>query len=121
MKIALPVDIQSGEGLVYASFARAPYFAVYDTQTKEITYAKNQAAVSPGGAGIAAAQWIINQHIAAIISPRLGENAERVLKEANIVMYQSISGSILENIQAHLESKLTMIQETHPGFHSHRR
>lgn len=117
MKIAIPVDIQSGDGSVYTSFGRAPYYAFYYTKTKELEFMKNPAASSPGGAGIQASQWLINQKVEAIVSPRIGENAQRVLQSANIIIYESIPGSIYENMEALANKKLKALDTAHPGFH----
>lgn len=117
MKIAIPVDIQSGDASVCASFGRAPYYAFYHTTTKELEFMKNPAATSPGGAGIQATQWLVNQKIEAIISPRIGENAQRVLVSANITIYESIPGSIHENLEALANGKLKALDTAHPGFH----
>jgi predicted Fe-Mo cluster-binding NifX family protein len=52
MKIAIPVDEKSLESNVCVSFGRAPYFLIYDTETKESIFLDNGAAASTGGAGI---------------------------------------------------------------------
>lgn len=116
MKIAIPVDIQSGDASVCPSFGRAPYYAFYHTKTKKLDFMKNPAAASPGGAGIQATQWLINQEIEAIISPRIGENAQRVLKSANVTIYESMPGSIYENIEYLANGKLKALDTAHPGF-----
>ena len=56
MKIAIPVDEKSLESNVCVSFGRAPYYLIYDTETKESVFLDNSAAASTGGAGIKAAQ-----------------------------------------------------------------
>jgi len=60
MKIAIPVDEKSLESNVCVSFGRAPYFLIYDTETKESIFLDNGAAASTGGAGIKAAQTIVD-------------------------------------------------------------
>ena len=44
MKIAIPVDVKDIESSVCESFGRAPYFLIYDTETKEETTIDNGAA-----------------------------------------------------------------------------
>ncbi|NLM58994.1 MAG: dinitrogenase iron-molybdenum cofactor biosynthesis protein, partial [Clostridium sp.] len=51
MKIAIPVDEKSLESNVCVSFGRAPYYLIYDTETKESVFLDNSAAASTGGAG----------------------------------------------------------------------
>ena len=77
MKIAVPVDENNIETGVCISFGRAPYFLVYDTETKGAELIENTAAQSPGGAGIKAAQMIVNSKAEVLLTPRCGQNADR--------------------------------------------
>ena len=82
MKIAIPVDEENIETNVCVSFGRTPYFLIFDTKTKESTFLDNSAAASTGGAGIKAAQMIVDHKVNALLAPRCGENAANVLKAA---------------------------------------
>ncbi len=119
MKIAMPVDDKNIETTVCISFGRTPYFLVYDTETKESAFIDNSAAASQGGAGIKAAQAIVDSKVSALLTPRCGENAAEVIKTADIKMYKTIDGSAMDNINAFVEGKLSLLQEIHPGFHNH--
>ncbi len=102
---------------VCRSFGRAPYFLFYDTETNEGTFLKNSAADSRGGAGIKAAQTIVDNKAAALLTPRCGENAAEVLRAANIKLYKTIGDSIEDNIKAYNDGKLTLLNDIHPGLH----
>jgi len=117
MKIAIPTDDQSMEANVCQSFGRTPYFVIFDTESKETTFLDNSAAASQGGAGIKAAQNIVDSKVSVLITPRCGDNAAEVIKAANIKMYKSIKDSILNNFIAFSEGKLSPLEEIHPGFH----
>ena len=117
MKIAIPVDVKDIESSVCESFGRAPYFLIYDTETKEGTMIDNGAAESTGGAGIKAAQIILDQGIEALLTPRLGTNAADVLKSAKVAIYKTMPGSVKENIDAFVAGKLSLLDEIHGGFH----
>ena len=119
MKIAIPVDEKTMETSVCASFGRAPYFLIYDTETKESVFIDNSAASSTGGAGIKAAQIIVDNKANALLTPRLGENAAEVLKPAEIKIYKTITGSAKDNIDAFIDGKLPLLDEFHAGFHGH--
>ena len=84
MKIAVPVEEKSLAANVCASFGRTPYFLIYDTDTKESGFLENGAAASTGGAGIKAAQTIVDQNVSVLLTPRCGENAANMLKAAGI-------------------------------------
>lgn len=117
MRIAIPVDDKSMETTVCISFGRAPYFLIYDTETKERLFVDNSAATSQGGAGIKAAQNIVDNNVSALLTPRCGENAAEVINAAGIKIYKTINDSIPDNIEAFNEGKLTLLEEIHPGFH----
>ncbi|MBS4538788.1 NifB/NifX family molybdenum-iron cluster-binding protein [Clostridium sp. D2Q-11] len=119
MKLAMPTNTDSMEGRVNNTFGRSPYFLIYDTETKEGTFFNNPAAASHGGAGIKAAQVIVDKNIDALITPRCGENAANVLNQANIKIYQSLNDTIRNNISACQEGELSTLENIHAGFHHH--
>lgn len=119
MKIAIPVDNKNLESSVCISFGRAPYFLIYDTQTKESNFVDNSAAASQGGAGIKAAQLIVDQKVEVLLTPRCGENAAEVINAANIKIYKTGSGSVEDNVYEFSQGKLSLLQEIHSGFHGH--
>ena len=55
----------------------------------------------------------------ALIAPRCGENAADVLTKAEVFVYHSIPGTARQNIEAHLNNQLPLINEFHAGFHGH--
>ena len=119
MKIALPVDEKDIKSNVCKSFGRAPYFLIYDTESKDSKFLDNSAAYSSGGAGIKAAQTIIDQNVDALLIPRCGENAADVFQAAGIKIFKTQFDSIQENIVTFLDQKLPLLAEIHPGFHGH--
>lgn len=119
MKIAIPVEGKSMETSVCQSFGRAPYFLIYDQEAKESTFIENNAAASQGGAGIKAAQTIVDNHVNALITPRCGENAANVLNAANTKIYKIVNNSIQDNLQSFNDGKLAILEEIHAGFHNH--
>lgn len=117
MKIAIPVNEKSINSSVSSSFGRTVYFLIYDTETKEETYLDNSAAVSRGGAGIKAAQTIVDNKADGLITPRCGQNAADVLNAADIKIYKTIDGSVEDNINAFMDNKISLLEEIHEGFH----
>lgn len=119
MKIAIPVDEKTLESNVCASFGRTPYFLIYDTETKESIFIDNSAVASTGGAGIKAAQTIVDNKANALLTPRCGQNAADVIKSADIKIFKTTSDSIKNNIAAFIDEKLPLLDEIHAGFHGH--
>ena len=119
MKIAIPVDEKSLDSNVCVSFGRTPYFLIYDVDTKESVFLDNSAAASTGGAGIKAAQTIVDIKANVLLTPRCGENAAEVLKSADIEIFKTTSASVKDNIDAFIDGKLPLLDEIHAGFHGH--
>lgn len=119
MRISMPVENKSLDAGICPSFGRAPYFLFYNTDTKEAEFLVNDAAASQGGAGISAAQTIADHHTDALLTPRCGENAAKVLNKAEIPVYKTINGTAKQNIDAFAAKQLILLQEFHPGFHGH--
>lgn len=117
MRIALPVE--ENEKTICPSFGRTPLFYIYDTETKESKAIDNSAIAAQGGAGIKAAQAIVDEKVEALLTPRCGENAAVVLQSANIKLYKTEGDSVEANIQAFAEGKLAELTDIHPGFHGH--
>lgn len=120
MKIAIPVNgITVKEG-VCPSFGRAPYFLIHDTDSKENNFVENTAAASQGGAGIKAAQFVVDNEADILLTPRCGENAAEVLIAGNIKLYKTINESVEDNIKAFNDGELKILDDLHAGFHGHR-
>ena len=117
MKIAIPVGEINIETNISTSFARAPFFLIYDTESKETLFVDNTAATSRGGAGVKAAQIIADSNVDAILSPRLGQNAANAFKAADIGLYKTNAGSAKDNIDDFISGKLQELDEIHEGFH----
>jgi len=119
MKIAMPVDENSMETGVCMSFGRTPWFLIYDTVTEEKNFINNEASASQGGAGIKAAQTLVDSKVEAVLVPRCGQNAADVFNAANIKIYRTKSFVVNENIKAFLDGELPLLEEIHEGLHNH--
>ena len=119
MKIAIPADEKNIDSTVCQSFGRTPFFLIYDTDTDTAEFLDNSAASSQGGAGIKAAQSIVDSKVCAVLVPRCGQNAAEVLTAAGILIYKTESSSIKDSITAFKEKRLDQLQEIHAGFHGH--
>ncbi len=117
MIIAVPAEEQKLDSPLCVSFGRAPYYCIFDTQTQKSRFIENAAAQSPGGAGIQAAQDLVDAEITTLITFRLGENAAKVLNAGNVSLLKALNLSIADNISALLENKLVALDAIHAGFH----
>jgi len=119
MKIAVPTEGINREKAVSLSFGRAPYYLIYDNETNQTELLDNAAATSQGGAGIQAAQLLVDQGVKAAIVPRCGKNAAEVLQAAGIQLHQCQPGSVQHNLEALAAGELTLLEEIHAGLHRH--
>lgn len=117
MKIAVPADEKNLASDVSMSFGRAAYYLIYDTDAQTGTFIDNIAAASAGGAGIKAAQLIVDSHANVLLTPRCGLNAAEVLKAAEIELYKTEAASIQKNIDAFIAGQLSILEDIHPGYH----
>ena len=65
-------------------FGRCPVFLLVDSETREVEALTNPAVAASGGAGIQAAQLVVDRGAKTVITGRLGPNAARVLEAAGI-------------------------------------
>ena len=117
MKIAMPVEEKSLDALISSSFGRAHYLLIYNTINKESTFLDHRASVSKGAAGIRASEVIADNGVKALLTPRCGENTHKILNNAEVLIYKSLSGTVKQNIDAFLSDQLTLLTEFHEGFH----
>ncbi|MCK9537203.1 MAG: NifB/NifX family molybdenum-iron cluster-binding protein, partial [Bacilli bacterium] len=100
------------------SFGRAPYFYIYDDESKEGYITKNEGMSSPHGAGIKAAQIVVDTKAKVVIAYRCGDAALLVLKEAGIELFGPISNNPKDNIIAYQAGTLSVIDEIHSGHNN---
>lgn len=117
MIIGIPVDNNRMDGNISSHFGRTEYFLIYNTENEESNFIVNDAMNAQGGAGIKAAQILVDNKVDAIISPRLGQNAYEVVNGAGIKIYEYQGVSIVENIEKLKSDSLSLSNEPHKGFH----
>lgn len=115
MKIVIPVD--ENRETICVAFGRTPYFLVQDTETDQKEYFENPAASAQGGAGIKAAQFVVDLAADALITVRLGENSAEVLKAAGMKIYKSGAVGVKANVEAMKKGILSELTAFHAGFH----
>lgn len=111
MKIAI-----SSTGLIVSSltdprFGRCSNFAICDAEKNTYYFIENKAQQAGGGAGIAAAQQMIDEDIEIVLTGNMGPNAYNVIKNAGIKIYRIGSVSVEKAVQLFKEAKLEEIAE----------
>lgn len=119
MKIAFPAEEKTIESIICQSFGRTDYFLIVDSETLEYQVVDNQAVSSEGGAGIKAAQAIVDSGAEVLVTFHCGQNAADVLKAADIKILRAVPGTVSKMVQKYKAGELAELKEIHPGYHKH--
>ncbi len=96
-------------------FGRCPYFAIYNTENNTFEFIENSGITSPQGAGIAAAQQIVDQKVAVVITGNMGPNAMKIIEAAGIKTYKINSETIEDAVKLYMDNKLSTINKAVPS------
>jgi len=119
MHIAITLADNKGlESSISSVFARCPFYMLIDPETKIFTIEENPAQNASGGAGVKAAQWMIDKEATAVITGNLGPKAHDVLSSANMPAFKSQGGNIEETLKAYNEKELESFFEPNVDAHS---
>lgn len=113
MKIAIPTDGNDINSQVCISFGRTPYFIVADTDNGKFSVIDNSAASEQSGAGVKAAQSVVDSGANAVVAFHCGKNAADVLEAADIKIYKAVSGTAGDMIENYSAGKLHELTEIH--------
>jgi predicted Fe-Mo cluster-binding NifX family protein len=87
MKIIITTVSPTIESEIDPRFGRGAYLLVVDPNTLEWQAHPNPGVNAPGGAGIKAAQFVVEQKVHAVISGDFGPHAFDALNAASVPMY----------------------------------
>lgn len=107
MKIAIAARGPEGDEKLDSRFGRCEKFVFVDTDTGERTASINGGR-EMGGAGISAAQVVVDAGSDALIAPEVGPKAFRVLSGAGVEIYRSRGGSLEEILEELKKGNLEM-------------
>ena len=99
-------------------FGRCPAYVFVDTETLEFEAVPNPAMNQGGGAGIQAAQFVVNQGAQAVLTGNLGPNAFGVLQAAGVPGYLVGEGTIRQAVEAHQAGQLRPMAGANAADHA---
>jgi len=88
-------------------FGRCPTYVFVDTETMQFEAVENPSVASAGGAGIQAAQFVIERGAQAAITGNVGPNAFDVLAAAGVPVYLFGGGTVREAVEAFKAGQLS--------------
>jgi predicted Fe-Mo cluster-binding NifX family protein len=77
-----------------------------DTETMQFETVQNPAISAPGGAGIQAAQFVIERGAQAVVTGNVGPNAFGVFRSANVPVFLLGSGTVGDALDAYKKGLL---------------
>ena len=100
MKIAVSSTGKDLNSPIDPRFGRCQYFIFVDPETMEFEALENEGLMAMGGAGVQAAQLIVQKGVKALITGNLGPNAASALSASGIKVYLVPGGTIKEVVEA---------------------
>ena len=118
MKICVTAMGKDLDAEVDPRFGRCQYFIFVDTDTMAFDAVENTAIAAPGGAGIQAAQTVVNKGVDVLISGNIGPNAFQVLSTAGVKVATGAYGTVREAIEMYKSGKLNVSGGSTVGAHA---
>lgn len=88
MKVCITAQAEGLESAIDRRFARAPFFIFVDMVTGEVHSIANALCTGHGGVGPRVVEFIAEYGAEALVTGRLGENADRALRAACIPAFE---------------------------------
>jgi predicted Fe-Mo cluster-binding NifX family protein len=117
MKICVSATAKNLEAQLDPRFGRCLYLVIVDSGTMQFEAIPNMAAEATGGAGIQAAQTIVNKGVEVVITGNVGPNAFGALSAAGIEIITGASGTVREVVDKFKKSELQRTGAATVGGH----
>ncbi len=115
MRICVTATGQDIDAMIDQPFGRAQFFLFVDSETLNIDAVRNR----PGkhGAGIRAAQIVVEKGASIVITGRVSRNAYEALVAAGVAIYVGVTGPAREGLQAYQAGRLSRAEGPTRGEH----
>jgi len=110
MKIGVAASGKDLDSLVDMRFGRCRYFLIVDSETEEFEAVENTAAQAFGGAGVSAAQLVVNKGAGAVIAGNFGPKAFNVLTASGVKIFGGVKGiTVASAVKQYKAGKLSQM------------
>ena len=106
MKVAISATGKDLNCQIDPRFGRCQYFVFVDPETMEFEAFENEGLMASGGAGVQAAQLVVQKGAKAIITGNLGPNAASALSASGIKVYLVPGGTVKDVIASYKSGSL---------------
>ena len=117
MKIAVTAMGPEPESLVSSRFGRCPYFLIFDLESDACESLSNPNVTSGGGAGIQAAQSMVDHDVHAVLTGNCGPNSFRVFEAAGINIFTGVTGPARDAIESYRAGTLNPSSDANVQAH----
>jgi predicted Fe-Mo cluster-binding NifX family protein len=107
MKIVFTTSGHTLDAPLDARFGRAAWFLVYDQERESVEMIDNRKSIDLAkGAGVHAAQTVVDTGARAVVTGRCGPKALRVLKAAGVQVFTTDAGTAAEALERYQAGQL---------------
>ena len=99
-------------------FGRCPTYVFVDTETMQFEAVSNPATSASGGAGIQAAQFVIERGAQAVLTGNVGPNAFDVFRAAEVPIYLLAGGTVREAVEKYKSGQLQPVDGANVQAHA---
>lgn len=118
MRIVVSAQGDTLESPTSPVFGRCPSYLFVDGETITFEALENPAMSQGGGAGIQAAQFVINHGAQVVLTGNLGPNAFDVLEAAGVQAYLVPEGSVRQAVEDFKAGRLQNIEAANAAAHA---
>jgi len=118
MKIVVSAQGDTLEAQASPVFGRCPTYLFVDTETMDFEAVLNPAISQGGGAGVQAAQFVVNHGAQAVLTGNLGPNAFDVLQAAGVPGYLVSGGTVRQAVDAFKGNQLQPLAGANVAAHA---
>ena len=108
MRIVITANGTDLDAATSPIFGRCRTYIFVDTETMAFEAVENPAIGAPGGAGIQAAQFVVERGAQAVVTGNTGPNAFNVLQSANVPVYLFGGGTVRDAVDAYKAGQLSV-------------
>ena len=117
MKIAISAAGPNLDAETDPRFGRCAYFIIVDPETMDFEAMDNPGTMAGGGAGVTAAQAVVDKEVQALLTGNCGPNAYQVLSSAGIQLITGVSGKIRDVVENYRAEKYRVSNQANVPDH----
>ncbi len=118
MKIVVTANGADLEAPASPVFGRCPTYIFVDTETMAFEAVENPAMSATGGAGIQAAQFVVERGAQTVLTGNLGPNAANVLQAAGVQAYLIPDGTVRQAVEMFNQGQLGTVGGANVAAHA---